>query len=60
MTHREDFVARLTLMKDEAYRLGLFRTARLIEIPIQEVGWELSGSPTPPEQKARQQETLAP
>lgn len=54
------FAAKLALLKDEAYRVGLPRTARLIEIPLQEIGWEMAGDDTPAYQKARQQETLTP
>jgi len=54
------FASKLALLKDEAYRLGLYRTGRLIEIPIIEIGWELQAAPTPDEQKQRQQETLTP
>ena len=50
----------LVQMKDTAMRLKLFRTARLIDIPIQEIGWEMQGEDTPAYQKKRQQETLTP
>ena len=54
------FASELTLLKDKAMRLGLWRTAHLIEIPIQEIGWEMQGLIAPPSQKKRQQELLTP
>ncbi len=57
---QQQLAAKLALLKDEAYRIGLSRTARLIEIPLQEVGWEMAGTDTPAYQRARQQETLTP
>lgn len=57
--HRE-FALFLTQVKEQAMRIGLYRTARLLEIPVQEIGWEIQGMDTPPEQKKRQQESLTP
>lgn len=54
------FASELILLKDKAFRLGLYRTAHLIEIPIIEVGWEMQGESAPADQKQRQQETLVP
>jgi hypothetical protein len=57
---RQKLVTDLVQMKDSAARLGLYRTARLLEIPIQEIGWEMQDESTPAWQKKRQQETLTP
>lgn len=58
--NRQKLVNDLVQMKDTAMRLGLYRTARLLDIPKQEIGWELQGIDTPTWQKKRQQETLTP
>lgn len=60
LTDRRKLVIDLVQMKHQAMQLGLYRTARLLDIPTQEIGWELQGEPTPDWQKARQQETLTP
>lgn len=57
---RKDFISKLALLKNEAMQLGLYRTGQLLEIPIIEVGWDVQGVTTPPEQKKRQIETLRP
>lgn len=54
----QEIASRLTLLKNEAMRAQLYRTAHLIEIPIQEIGWEMQGIAAPDEQKARQQSLL--
>jgi hypothetical protein len=54
------FPSELNVAKDKAMRLGLYRTARMLDIATQEVGWELQGASTPKEQQARQDETLRP
>jgi hypothetical protein len=48
----------VALLKVRAMNAGLYRTARLIEIAVIEVGWELQGVPTPMEQLKRQENTL--
>jgi hypothetical protein len=45
-------------LKEKALSLGLYRTARMLEIAIQEIGWELQGVETPKFQQNRQVETL--
>lgn len=57
---RRDFIVRLSKMKHEAMALGLYRTGRMLDIPVQEIGWELQGADTPEWQKKRQLETLTP
>lgn len=58
-THEQNqLVNELTKLKAKAGQLGLFRTARMLDIATQEIGWELAGSPTPDWQKKRQKETL--
>lgn len=48
----------VVLLKEKAMRLGLYRTGRMLEIAIQEIGWELQGVETPKSQQKRQIETL--
>lgn len=55
-----DFASKLSLLKNEAICLGLYRTGRMLEIAIQEIGWEIQGKSTPQWQKERQKETLDP
>ena len=55
-----DFASELTLIKDKAMRLGLYRTAHLLEIPIKEIGWEMQGEFAPEYEKEAQQKVLAP
>ena len=35
-------IARLTLLKEEAFRIGMYRTGQKLEEPIKEAGWELA------------------
>lgn len=57
---KQKCVTDLVQLKDSLMRLGLYRTARVLDIATQEIGWELQGKETPDWQKKRQQETLAP
>lgn len=50
----------LTDIKARLHQAGLYCTARMVEIAIQEIGWEMQGADTPPEQKKRQLETFDP
>jgi hypothetical protein len=38
----DDFVRRLTLLKVEAFSLGLYKTGQLLEVPIEKVGYEMA------------------
>jgi hypothetical protein len=38
----DQFIARLTLLKEEAFRIGMYRTGQKLEEPIKEAGWELA------------------
>ena len=40
---QKDFASKLSLMKYEAGRLGLYRTMQAIEVPLKEIGWEIAG-----------------
>lgn len=53
-------ISSLTILKFQLAEAGLYRTSRMMEIPIIEVGWEIQGVDTPEFQKERQQETLTP
>ena len=53
-----DIANELVMLKNRALKAGLFRTVRMIDIACQEVGWELQGVLTPPEQQRRQKEAL--
>lgn len=57
---RRDMPRQLCMIKHELMQLGLYRTARMVEIATQEIGWELQNEPTPEYQRKRQQETLTP
>ena len=50
----------LTSIKDRLMRVGLYRTAHLIDIPLQEIGRDAQGELAPEYEKKRQQETLTP
>ena len=60
LSEQKAIACELVVLKEKAARCGLYRTARMIEIAVQEVGWEMQGSDTPEWQKRRQQETLTP
>lgn len=38
----DDFISRLSLMKHEACKLGLYQTHQAMEIPVTKVGYELA------------------
>lgn len=38
----KDFIHRLVLMKDECFRLGLYRTARSLDTALCVSGWDLA------------------
>ena len=57
-TERQKLASELTLLKDKLMRVGLYRTGHLMELPIQEIGWELQGIGTPEYGKNRQKETV--
>jgi hypothetical protein len=37
----KDFASRLSLLKNEAGRLGLFETMQKLDVPLQAVGFEI-------------------
>ncbi len=39
---RKEFASRLTLVMNEAMRLGLYRTMHKLHDAVREVGWELA------------------
>jgi hypothetical protein len=41
-TEIDQFIARLTLLKEEAMRIGMYRTGQKLEEPIRQAGWELA------------------
>jgi hypothetical protein len=43
---RADFANRLSLMKEEAARLGLFATMQRLDVPLRMVGFEIAGDLT--------------
>lgn len=55
---RKQFISKLTLLKHEAMELGLYSTARCMDIAVQEVGWEVQGKSAPKEAKRQQRATL--
>ena len=36
------FIVKLTTLKEEAFRIGMYTTGQALEKPIQEAGWELA------------------
>lgn len=38
----DEFIIKLTLLKAEAFRIGMFRTGQKLEVPIKLAGWELA------------------
>lgn len=50
---RMEFASKLQLMAHEATTIGLYRTAHRIKDAAREVGWEISGEPTPQSERAR-------
>lgn len=60
MNKGREIAVKLNLLKYEAMQSGFYRTGQLLEIPLQEIGWEMQGVTSPEEQKKRQQEILTP
>jgi len=56
----QELVTKINLLKFELMASGFYRTAHLIDIASQEIGWEMQGQTAPEWQKERQQETLTP
>lgn len=48
----------LNLLKARLMNIGYYRTGRLLDIALQEIGWEAQGIETPKWQLKRQKETL--
>jgi len=44
-TEQLQFASDLALMKERAFRIGLYATGQLMEKPLRMVGYELAGTP---------------
>jgi hypothetical protein len=36
------FIVKLTLLKEEAFRIGMYMTGQKLEEPVRQAGWELA------------------
>lgn len=61
MKEAKEIAIALVQLRERAFRANLLRTAHLIDIPAQEIGWEMQGLLSSPEwARERQKETLQP
>lgn len=47
----EDFIQRLVAIKEEAGRLGFYRTMHAMDAAVQEIGWEVASRRDPAQRK---------
>jgi hypothetical protein len=47
----EDFIHRLVAIKEEAGRLGFYRTMHALDGAVQEIGWEVASHRDPAQRK---------